>query len=133
MLAEDTLCGIAEVYAQLFVYNQGKYPLLNRSILSYKFDIEEMKLIITMLIVSTLARYNQIRNFRKHHRNTNGRMERRSDEEPVYQAERLGSSVDKAAFRQYYLQKFAEKNDFHSHERLNRWFSHFKKYCTFHK
>ena len=92
-----------------------------------------MKLSIAMLIMSTFARYNQMRNFHKHHVNTNGRMERRSDEKAVRPAERLGSSVDKAAFRAYYLQKFAEDNGIHSRARLNRWFDQFKKYCTLYK
>ena len=89
-----------------------------------------MKLIIIMLIVSTFARYNQMRNFRKHHGNT---MEKRSDKELVYPSERLGSSVDKAAFRQYSYQKYAEANGIQSRERLSRWFDHFKKYTTVYK
>ena len=89
-----------------------------------------MKPIITMLIVSPFARYNQMRNFRKHHGSSNSRMEKRSAEEPVYPSERLGSSVDKAAFRQYSYQKYAEANGIQSRERLSRWFDHFKKYTT---
>ena len=37
-----------------------------------------------------------------------GRMEGPYDQEPRYPAEKFGSFVDKAAFRQYYLQKFEQ-------------------------
>ena len=92
-----------------------------------------MKLIMRMLIVSTFARYNQMRNFRKHHRNTIGQLEIPLDEETVHPSERLGSSVDKAAFRQYSYQKYDEANGIENRERLSRWFDHFKKYCTVYK
>ena len=86
----------------------------------------EMKLIFTLLIVVTFGRYHQIHNFREHHRDVPAVIEK-SDKQPV---EQYGSSIDKAAFRKYYLQKLAYSSfqSIDSRARFNRWFGRFIKY-----
>ena len=90
-----------------------------------------MKLIFTILIVATFGKYHQMPNFRNYHDSKT--MKDKFGVVPIQQVEQFGSSIDKAAFRKYYIEKLengpVQKID--TRARFNRWFRHFTKYCTY--
>lgn len=67
-----------------------------------------MKIVFTLLLVAISGRYHEMQ---------------------------YGTSIDKAAFGEYYLKKLANSTfqDIDSRARTNRWFRHFKKYCTLYR
>ena len=79
-----------------------------------------------MLIVATFGNYYKTSNFRNHQQVSKGWMEK-SNEVPVHPVKRYGSSIQKSAFRKYYMEKLAnghvQNND--SRAQLIRWFRHF--------
>lgn len=93
-----------------------------------------MKLILALLVWGTFGRYLQMRNFRKYHQANTKSLKTKSamgNKIQAHAVERFGSAIDKAARREYYLQKVAADStgqNNNSRDRFNRWFSYFNKY-----
>ena len=82
-----------------------------------------MKLILTMLIVATFGENHQTSNFRNRQQVSKGWIEK-LNEVPVHSVERYGSSIHKAAFHKYDMEKltYGPVKNTHSRARFNPWF-----------